>query len=406
METAPNYLNSVTALFLSNDSILSSKSLTLSTWLTESAFPLWWNEGADHLNGGFFETIALNGHIFRGNRRFRVQPRQVYSYNISEQLEWNGPAAVAQQHGMRYLLTHYRCADGSFGALANDTGELIDSTFDLYNQAFALLAFACRARSAPDEREAMATEAARLRELLQGLRHGEMGFNENHDHKLPLCSNPHMHIFEACLAWEEVEVADAPVWRALADEIATLALTRFIDARSGGLREFFDADWRPMPGIAGRIMEPGHQFEWAWLLASWGRRRGRPDAIVAARRLFDIGMQHGICPRRQVARMQLLDDFSVHDDVARLWPQAEWIKAAVLLAVLSEGEERARYLRDTEAGVDALNRFLNEVPVAGLWRDKMRADGSWVEEAAPASSFYHIVCAIVELSDRLAELKG
>ncbi len=38
---------------------------------------------------------------------------------------------------------------------------------------------------------------------------------------------------------------------------------------------------------------------------------------------------------------------------------------------------------------------------AGLWRDKMMADGTFVEEAAPASSFYHIVCAIYELEDCL-----
>ena len=30
-------------------------------------------------------------------------------------------------------------------------------------------------------------------------------------------------------------------------------------------------------------------------------------------------------------------------------------------------------------------------------RDKLRADGTFVDEAAPASSFYHIVCAILEL---------
>jgi len=35
--------------------------------------------------------------------------------------------------------------------------------------------------------------------------------------------------------------------------------------------------------------------------------------------------------------------------------------------------------------------------VPGLWRDRMNPDGSFVEEPAPASSFYHIVGAILDL---------
>ena len=52
---------------------------------------------------------------------------------------------------------------------------------------------------------------------------------------------------------------------------------------------------------------------------------------------------------------------------------------------------------DTAAnGAEALLKYL-DTPVRGLWRDKLRADGTFVDEAAPASSFYHIVCAILEL---------
>ena len=36
-------------------------------------------------------------------------------------------------------------------------------------------------------------------------------------------------------------------------------------------------------------------------------------------------------------------------------------------------------------------------PVPGLWRDTYQPDETFVEEPAPASSFYHIVLAIAEL---------
>jgi mannose/cellobiose epimerase-like protein (N-acyl-D-glucosamine 2-epimerase family) len=47
-------------------------------------------------------------------------------------------------------------------------------------------------------------------------------------------------------------------------------------------------------------------------------------------------------------------------------------------------------------GAEGLLQYLR-TPVPGLWRDKLKPDGAFVEEAAPASSFYHIVCAIAEM---------
>ena len=72
-------------------------------------------------------------------------------------------------------------------------------------------------------------------------------------------SNPHMHLMEACLAW--AEIGKDTGWAQWATRLADLALHRFIRAGSGALGEAFAADWRPAPGLAGRIVEPGHQFE-------------------------------------------------------------------------------------------------------------------------------------------------
>jgi len=135
----------------------------------------------------------------------------------------------------------------------------------------------------------------------------------------------------------------------------------------------------------------------------WAERRGSAEAIVKARRLFDIGEADGICANRNVAIMTLLDDLSVADPIARLWPQTEWLKAAVRFAALTNGAERERYLASAARAAAALQTFL-ATPVGGLWRDKQKADGTFVEEPAPASSFYHILCAIYETEDCLARI--
>jgi len=39
-----------------------------------------------------------------------------------------------------------------------------------------------------------------------------------------------------------------------------------------------------------------------------------------------------------------------------------------------------------------------DTEIAGLYRDRMKTDGTFEIEPAPASTLYHIICAIDELS--------
>ncbi|MCC0035244.1 MAG: AGE family epimerase/isomerase [Hoeflea sp.] len=373
-------------------------------WLHTKALPLWLANGFHGAGKGFAENLDLKGEATTANRRGRVPPRQIYCFAEAGARGWKGSWTDAVRSGLDYYDRVYRLPSGYYGSLATCEGQLIDDSFELYNQAFALLAFCYTAKALPDTRENMSERAS---DLLTALRHdyshGEGGFNEAVPPRLPLCSNPHMHLFEAALACEDQEGFDCNVWRRLADEIAHLCMDRFIDAKTGGLREFFDDKWIPYGGQQGRIMEPGHQFEWAWLLCRWAESRQNDVALAKAKGLFEIGESHGICANRRVAIMALLDDFSVHDPLARLWPQAEWVKSAMRLAVLSDGYERERYLVSALNAVTALRLFL-DAPCAGVWRDKLTADSVFVQEPAPASSFYHILCAIYEFEDCLNEL--
>jgi len=380
-----------------------SQSRVLSQWLADKALPLWRDAGVDAA-GGFVETIDTAGEPTRANRRARVQPRQVYCFAEAGRRGWSGDWRGAAEGGLAYFDRVFKQPSGFYGALADADGNLLDGAFDLYNQAFALLAFAYLAQVMPARKAEMIERSNDLRSRIEvHVKHPVAGFEEDNPPRLPLCSNPHMHLFEACLASEMVDGFDQVAWANLADEIADLAMDHFIDAETGVLREFFDHDWAPFAGDKGRIVEPGHLFEWAWLLLRWAERRGSAEAIVKARRLFDIGEAHGISTDRNVAIMTLLDDLSVADPIARLWPQTEWLKASVRFAALTNGAERERYLASAARAAAALQAFL-ETPVAGLWRDKQKADGSFIEEPAPASSFYHILCAIYETEDCLARL--
>jgi mannose-6-phosphate isomerase len=370
-----------------SDADLAGLRARLLRWLHDDALPTWWDVGADRAAGGFHEAIDHSGRPVLGERRARVQARQIFSYAVGGGLGWSGPWRDAVQHGLDYFIGRYRRADGLFWNALQADGRPAETAPYLYEQAFALLAMATVTAATGDR--ALDPLAVTIVERLLADRHNPAGGFTGFVDDAVYQSDPHMHLLEAALAWEQVS-PDAH-WRAIADEVAELGMRRFVVAEGGFLLEYFNADWSPTAGLAGRLVWPGHQFEWAGLLERWGLARGRQDARQIARRLYRTGIDHGIDRARGVAVFELLDDMTVHDPKARLWSQTEWLKAALILAQAEEDAGlRQRYRADAAAAAHALLRYV-ETPLPGLWRDKLTGEGTWIEEPAPGSSFYHII---------------
>lgn len=373
---------------------LASRAETFDRWMRLAALPLWGTLGVEG-DGGFREMLDRAGRSDADFRRARVQARQVYVYCAAGSAGWAGPwRSVVERALERFEATNLR-PDGLYRTLVSNAGDGRDETAWLYDQAFALFALATAA-AAGIEPQTMQARARRVCEGLAALRAPNGGWREAGDH--PFQSNAHMHLLEACMAWEAVD-PDGP-WRGMADQIVDLALRHFIDAEGRFLREFFDENWRPAAGDDGRLVEPGHQFEWSWLLTRWGRARQDASVLEAARRLYAAGQQ-GVDARRGVAVDALNDDLLIRSEQARLWPQTERLKAALILAEKAESDDRKRLLDDARQALAGLQRYLEP---SGLWRDKMRPDGSFVDEPAPASSLYHIAVAWEQVRQTAAAL--
>jgi mannose/cellobiose epimerase-like protein (N-acyl-D-glucosamine 2-epimerase family) len=357
-------------------------------WLLDAAFPLWSTKGVDPA-GGFFERLGQDGKPLADRRRSRVTPRQAYCFAMGPSLGWRGDAAGLVEHGLKFWYEKFQRPDGLFRTLINADGSIADDRAITYDHAFGLLALNLGATLG----DARALRERQARELLATVlkltKRPGGGFENGVPTSLPLESNPHMHLFEATLAGAEVS-SETNLWKPLADEIAEFSLARFFD-RNGLLHEFFDEQWQPAPGIPGRIVEPGHQYEWAWLLLRWAGDR-HPKARAVALKMIDL--MEANCVRDGLALQQVLDDYSPHDASARLWPQTERLKAAAL-AARTTGD--ARYLAIAVSACEGLWRYLG-TPIPGLWYDRVTADGKLVDEPAPASTFYHLVVAVAELS--------
>jgi mannose/cellobiose epimerase-like protein (N-acyl-D-glucosamine 2-epimerase family)/glycosyltransferase involved in cell wall biosynthesis len=369
---------------------VASEASAFKRWLFDVALPLWWEDGADRVRGGFHEAIDLDGRPLARPHRARVIARQAFAYYQAGRLGWNGPWHEAQRHALDYFRKHFITADATVVSVVDLDGKVGDPSFDLYNQAFALLAYAS-GHSTFGETDGWRRNAVALRTTLEhSYAHPHGGFVEDRAGRLPQRSNPHMHLLEAALAW--IAVDKDPGWRRMADGIAALCLEKFIAPASGALGEFFAADWSPAAGVEGRICEPGHHYEWAFLLDRWARLTGRnrPEAVA---RLVAFADSRGLDARRGVVVNAVLADGSIHDPIARLWAQAERIRAYLV---------HRRSDDEIAAAIKGLRRFL-ATPTQGVWFDQLAPDDIFVLEPARATSLYHIIGAVAELAHAIPD---
>ncbi|ESQ73916.1 AGE family epimerase/isomerase [Asticcacaulis sp. AC402] len=375
---------------------LTSAQTSLRQWLFDKALPIWWEVGGDREKGGFFEKINLDGTPCDVDRRTRVAARQVYSYALARTMGYAGETDGPIDQGLAWLSGPARNAEtGYLYAVLKPDGEVVKGEFDFYDHAFAMLAYASAFAVRKDP--ALESAANAIRDaIVRDYSHPVRGFEESNPRTLPLKTNPHMHMFEACLAW--IEAGGDDTWRKVAAMIADLCLDRFLHPENGSLREYFDGDWNPLEGEMGRIIEPGHQFEWGWLLLRWTKMTGDPKYAKAAQRLIKIAQDYGTDPIRNATIFELWDDFSVRDNKSRLWAQTERMKAYVKLADAATTQaEREAAIAGAVSGAEGLQLYFN-TEIEGLYSDRMRPDGTFETEPAPASTLYHIICAIDELA--------
>jgi mannose-6-phosphate isomerase len=372
---------------------LGNASHALRSWLTTHAYELWWTHGADQTRGGFHERLYLNATPTDEPRRARLHPRQAFAYSHANELGWSGPASRALEHGLDFFVSHYKRGDGFYRTRVAPDGRPLDDRIELYDQAFALLGFASAYASGNEQR--WRKEAYALHDRLEKhFRRAGGGFEESIPARLPLTSNSHMHLLEAALAWRAADTDGR--WAALATEIVQLAEARLLNSPGGVIGEHFDGAWEPLR-MQGWLVEPGHQFEWASLFL--GFASDRPELTTAALRLIEFSEDWGVDAQRGVAINSCFVHGRRRDAEARLWPQTERIKASCMAAEATGG---SIHVSHAIQATRTLMQYL-ETPVRGLWRDRMSAEGVFVEEPVPASSLYHIVGAALAL-DRLVRL--
>ncbi len=365
-------------------------------WIVGRALPAWASLGFDAAAGRFRERLDTLGAPVDVPHRAMVQARQIYVFSHAQLLGWHdgGELADAAMSNLERDFAHDSATRTSFAFSIDGRGGIASDTRDAYTHAFVLFAIAWLHRITNDVTLLTLAERtdAFVRAHLVDVQHGGV-FDEFPVTTRTKRQNPLMHLLEAYLALERS--APGRGWLARAATIIDLFRSRLFDRRRGVLREHFAEDWstHPDPALAD-VVEPGHHFEWVWLLGEYEQLAGIPLAD-ARTLLHGFALAYGVAEDGLV-HDELASDGSVRKRTHRVWPHTEAIKAAG--ARQADGDARAYALAEGMADV-LLERFLDR-PFAGGWVDQISADGAPLVDYVPASSLYHLMFAATDASAR------
>ena len=363
-------------------------------WLTQDVFPLWSKQGIDTVRGGFVESLTFDGEPMDLPRRAMVQSRQIYSFLTGWRMGCvaKDVASLAIHQGTKYMVEKFSMPNGGFIYSVNPDGSPKSHNPDLYTQAFAL--FGLAQAYALEPKAKFKSRAKELVKYLYRERKVKAGGFTELDEKgtVSYKSNPHMHMFESAVAWMQIDKDQE--WRDLADEIANLALTKFIDPQSQVLGEYFDENWNHLRENGKFIYEPGHQYEWSWLFSLYDELTGK-DTMKVRHLLFNLSEKHGTSRERKVVYDEMWSDYTPKTVSSRFWPQGERIKAAARLGTEVPATQAAPYAAGADEAMDTLFKFFG-TPKKGMWYDQLSAQDTFSGNSAKSSSLYHIINALEE----------
>lgn len=362
-------------------------------WLSESVLPLWTQRGIDPSNGSFVESLSFEGQPQKIPRRAMVQARQIYSYNeaIKMKLINKSEGSKIVENAVNFLMEKYSLPSGAFIHSVHPDGTPENKQSELYTQAFVLFGLAqgyeVLKRSEIKDR---AKNLLRFLNVERKAPHG--GYTEIKDGKVVFQSNPHMHLFESMIAWMKVDSTD-PEWKKVATEVFELCRNKFVDREAGVIAEYFDENWNPLREDGRFVAEPGHQFEWAWLMAQY-ETISDSEVGTLPRQLYERAEKYGVKPTGETVD-EIWSDFKIKKSTSRFWPQSERIKAALEVGSTAGADQ----------AMTVLLRYL-KTPVRGLWYDTLLETGRFNDQAPKASSLYHIINAMSEYTHKRLSLKN
>jgi len=367
-------------------------------WLRTAALPLWSTRGFDGEHQAFEEQLEVSGApVMTVSRRLMVQARQISVFAAAALSGRYPQGADLALPAARAMISTYLSADGEPGWVfsVDRRGNVVDAKRDLYAHAFALfaLAWVMRLERDPAFETAIAATLTFFDSSFADPEHGGYWDCLPRSDSLRR-QNPHMHLLEALITLYDttkcVDILDR------CRHLQGLAVRHFIDPTTGALTEEFTNDWSVYPARGACRVEPGHLFEWAWLLRRYEAASGEDQSAVVTA-LIDTALRHGLDDKQGRVVDEIGEDGRLRDAASRSWPHAEALKA--LSVETTRGVNR--YVPLIAAILRRLGDTFCRPDLDGGWIDHVDAEDRPLSKTMPASTLYHVYFGITAVESLL-----
>ena len=358
-----------------------------------------WHEAFNDLeHGGFYERLGKGFKpVHTEHKRLVTQCRQIAIYSRATLDSRSPNYRTDLREKLAFLEEKYLVPQtGGWRFSIQPDGTIKETIYDFYAHAFVIFTLSLYYKATKDDHAQKL--AAQTLELLDSQFHPARGpgLLEALDENLnPVPSirrqNPHMHLFEACLfaydTWKEGR------YILMAEEMHDLFTARFYDPVTHTLGEFFSNDLTPHPE-KGHLVEPGHHFEWVWLLKKYADLTGLDNKLLQDQRnqLLSWANTYGYDTKYGGIYDVLDREGEVIEATKRIWPFAEALKANAMM--LDSGEDRDFLKQRMAEMVDVFEKgYIQE---RGFWTESLNRDLSPRTDYLPGTTPYHLYFGIVE----------
>ncbi|HEY0778559.1 MAG TPA: AGE family epimerase/isomerase [Gemmatirosa sp.] len=272
---------------MSADGTLAALAAPMARELREGILPYWLARAVDVDRGGFVGLIDGNDVADPDAPKGAIlNARILWTFAAASRVLGDDAYRVAAARAARYVREClFDPVHGGVYWMLNADGSARDARKHVYAQAFAIYALSEHHRATGDA-ESLAAAVSLFR-LVERHAHDALhgGYEEaftrewvrlddvrlsDEDADERKSMNTHLHVLEAYANLYRVW-PDA-LLRARLGEVVELFATRIVDAATGHLRLFFDADWTPRS----TTVSYGHDIEASWLLLEAAEVHGDP----------------------------------------------------------------------------------------------------------------------------------
>ncbi|WP_323118961.1 AGE family epimerase/isomerase [Burkholderia alba] len=344
--------------------------------------PMWRGPGFDRALQLPFEAVAPGTHAPLPATRYRAMAcaRQLFVFSQAGDADHAHTLFAALCRQFRDL------RHGGWFYSIDAQGAPLDRTKDLYTHAFVV--FACAEYFAAFGNRDAKTVASHTASLIEtrfarqpgnALLDAARSENFSQTAEGPL-QNPLMHLTEGWLA----------AGRAFNDAAYDAALLRtaqavertFVDPGTGCIAEL------PL-GSTGNRFEPGHQFEWFYLVSAAGARLAGTGLPQALARAYTFAQRHGVDAQTGGVCAATDAHGACIDGTQRIWAQTEYLRALAT---------------HVGTGADALAQQIERFGARFLhprgWYECKTAQGDVSRTDMPSTTPYHLATAYAALPGR------